>query len=357
MKIFNDYWGYQWKKRIVLAIIVTVALLSTFLYKDFFENLVNHNLESTQYEDNLYVSFIDVGQGKAIAIRFEDGKSVLIDCGPESESTKFFNFMDVKFFTNNVEAKLDYIIITHGDLDHIGNLNKIFNKYKVETLYLPVYFEFYLLNNKVNYSLGITPELLQNLDKHNPNIIFSNYGENICNQNYDLYFLAPLSDTFEETNSYSPILKLTYKQKTFIFTGDADIEVEEQVLEFYSPNQLKCDVLDIGHHGSKYSTGDNFLAATKPEYAVISVGQNNYGHPADDVLNRLYYSGVSQENIITTIDRGHVIFNVDESGNLTYETIEYLYNLKTNVPHILIITAIEIVCMFYIFKRQPQLGD
>lgn len=116
--------------------------------------------------------------------------------------------------------------------------------------------------------------------------------------------LAPNSNSYEEANNYSIVIKLMYKNTSYLFTGDAQKESEEEIISKYL-DILKCDVLKVGHHGSSTSTSVKFLEACSPKYGVISVGKDNsYNHPHKSVLNRLKKYGVK-------------IYRTDELGTIT----------------------------------------
>jgi competence protein ComEC len=120
--------------------------------------------------------------------------------------------------------------------------------------------------------------------------------------------LAPNSASYDDLNNYSIVLKLTYNGKSFIFTGDAEVDSEEEILA--KGYDLKADVLKVGHHGSTSSTSDEFLAAVSPEYAVICVGvDNTYGHPHQETLDKLNTEGIKIYR--TDLSGGTIQFVVD----------------------------------------------
>lgn len=341
---------YNFKLRLTVALLFSICLVSMYFIKFQFENLVNFMPKTFFYDNGLYVHFIDVGQGKAIAIRTDDGTNILIDCGKEIEKHKLFGYLEQNFFaSDNAEKVFDYFILTHSDSDHIGNSVEIFEKYEIKNCYRPKVYtpaeaELYGITN--SYQINNT-DLYSNfvnaLNNENCNVFYNFAGESICGINYIFEFLTPMQNAYSNSNSYSPIISLTYNYdilsemvktenldaepdtKKFVFTGDATLTTELEALN-YNASELKADVLDISHHGSNSSSTQDFLNAVNPEYAVISVGENNYGLPADEVSERLMLSGVNFEKIIRTDKLGTIIFHISPLGelNILYKTGTYL---------------------------------
>jgi beta-lactamase superfamily II metal-dependent hydrolase len=128
-------------------------------------------------------------------------------------------------------------------------------------------------------------------------------------------FYSPNESYYSDVNKFSPIIVLEYKNKRIMLTGDATIENEQQVLQNFTLPQV--DVLKLGHHGSNTSTSSELLAQINITYAVVSAGKNNsYGHPHQETINRLIYSGVSENNIFNTSVNGNILANITTSGYL-----------------------------------------
>ncbi|MCQ3035265.1 MAG: ComEC/Rec2 family competence protein, partial [Bacilli bacterium] len=192
------------------------------------------------------VYFINVGQGDSILIRNRT-HAVMIDTG----GNKTFD-MAVKtlipFLKKNHVYKLDALITSHDDFDHSGAKESLMKNYKVG--------EYINSQNKFPYTVG-----------------------DITLTNINTY------QTMDDNDS-SLVLTLNFMNRKWLFTGDASTTVEKFLID--KNIDIDCDVLKVGHHGSKTSTCDEFLKATTPDIAIISVGANNYyGHPNDEVINRL----------------------------------------------------------------------
>lgn len=192
------------------------------------------------------ISFINVGQGDSILIR-DKNVTVMIDTGGIS-SFDLAKEVTIPFLRKQKIYKIDCLIASHQDYDHIGAKNSLISNFSVRKY----------VESRDDFPLKVG------------NLTFNNY--NI----YD----------YNDENEKSLVLSLDFMGKNFLFTGDADIEIEKKILKD-NPN-LKTDVLKIGHHGSKTSSSYAFLETLHPEMCIISVGQNNkYGHPNEEVINRL----------------------------------------------------------------------
>lgn len=346
---------YNFKLRLIVALLLSLCLISFYFIKIQLENLINFASATVQFEDGLYVHFIDVGQGKAIAVRTDDGINFLIDCGKETEHQKLFGYLEQHFFESKTKKVFDYFILTHSDSDHIGNSVQVFEKYEIKNCYRPkVYTPEEAQNLGITNSYQINSSLLYSnfvnaLNEENCNVFYNFAGESISGDNYSFEFLTPMKDAYSNSNSYSPIIILTYnfdmaeeqqENIKFMFTGDATLTNENEVLENYDASELKVDVLDISHHGSGSSSTQNFLNAVEPNYAVISVGENSYGLPADSVFERLLLSGVDFQNVYRTDELGSVIFHISTGGNLN------ISNKKSDFLNLSFYSFFEIIISF-----------
>lgn len=247
----------------------SILLIITLLFK----GCTLFNSPNSNYTNNLIIHYIDVGQGDCILIQ-TDLKNLLIDSGSSDSKEKVVNYLD----SLNIRS-LDYVIATHPHEDHIGNMDTLIKKYSVKHFYSPK-----VITSSIDFENMVTALIDKNLKINviKTGIKSINLGEKIC---IDVF--SPSEDFLSENlNEYSPIIKLTFIDTSFIFTGDAE---ESNEISLTSKNyDLKCNVLKIGHHGSSTSSSEEFLKACNPDAAIISVGKNNsYGHPSKEVLNRL----------------------------------------------------------------------
>lgn len=251
-------------KRAIKPILI-IALVFTLLFA------ITVPLSAESY-NLLTVHFINVGQGDSILIQV-NGKNMLIDAGPKNSSKALLNYLNSK----NI-SKFDYVIATHPHEDHIGCMSFVINKYSINKFYAP----------KVTQSTKIFEQMIESLQNKNLNIIPINSSTTSIDlgPNTKATIYSPVSTSYDNLNNYSPVIKLTYFNNSFLFTGDAAFESEKEILQKNS--DLNADVIKIGHHGSATSTSTDFLKAVSPKIAVISVGKNNdYGHPSSETLSLL----------------------------------------------------------------------
>ncbi|MEK7505604.1 MAG: MBL fold metallo-hydrolase [Patescibacteria group bacterium] len=253
----------------------------------------------------LTVAFLDIGQGDSILIESPTGNRILVDAGPGkavlSELAEVLPWND---------RKLDILLGTHPDQDHVGGFVHI----------LPVYRTRYFLEPGVQKSTKIWDSLKLRVEEYGLKDIIVRRGYLIdLGGGVQLETLYPDRDVraVKDTNDGSIVAKLSYKDRTFLLTGDATLLVESRLLS-YASSELKSDVLKVGHHGSRTSSGDKFISAVSPDYAVISVGEkNSYGHPHPDVLSRLqkFVPG-----IFRTDKEGRILIKVSKEGEIIVET-------------------------------------
>lgn len=221
----------------------------------------------------LIVHYIDVGQGDSALIQINN-KNLLIDAGPKDAEDKVLSYIKAQGVT-----KLDYIIATHPHEDHIGGMATILKNFKVGEFIAP---KIYNPPNTSNFK-----DLISTLKTKNMKINVLNPGNHInLGESVQCQVLAPSNSLYDNLNNYSIVLKITYKNSKFLFNGDAEQESEKQILN--NGFDVSCDVLKVGHHGSKSSTGEDFLREASPKISIISCGKNNdYGHPHKATLDKL----------------------------------------------------------------------
>lgn len=236
--------------------------------------------QSFQENNFLKVNFFDVGQGDAILIRTPNRQKILIDGGPNNEIIYKLG-RNLPFY----DKEIDLVILTHPHADHLSGLIEVLKRYKVKKILstgivhtIPEYMEWL---EEVKRQ-GVTMEIAQARQ-------IINFDENV-----KLEVLYPLEDLtgerVENLNNTSIVSKLTFGKTSFLFTGDAEVEVEEKLIS--SGVDLTADVLKVAHHGSKNATSQEFLDKVEPQIAIIMVGaKNKFGHPSQRVINRLEKMG------------------------------------------------------------------
>jgi len=226
----------------------------------------------------LEVHYLDVGQGDSILIKLPNSQTMLIDAGGNSAADSVLNYLK-----NQGIKRLDHVIGTHPHEDHIGGLDVVINSLDIGNVYLP----------KVTHTSKSFEDLLLAIKKKDLKATEAKAGVELkIGEGVTAVFLAPTKSGYESLNDYSAVIKLTYGQTGFLFTGDAEEKSEGEMLQ-QSRTQLEADVLKVGHHGSVSSTSEPFLDAVSPEFAIISVGKgNDYGHPHQEIIKRLEEKGV-----------------------------------------------------------------
>ncbi|MGN1113586.1 MAG: ComEC/Rec2 family competence protein [Oscillospiraceae bacterium] len=292
------------------VIFICIATFLAILYGNSDKN-ENENASSTVKTGNTtsQVHFIDVGQGDSALITSE-GKNILVDTGERDSSNKLINYLNGIKSEQGGEFVIDYLIITHPHTDHMGEAADVLKAFEVKNIIMP------------KVASSVTPT----------NSTYKYFLQTVKSQGKKI--TAAKNDSFEfgsgkiemftpekqysDLNSYSTLVKFTDGDSSFLITGDCDFDEEDEILGY--GYDLSAKVLKVGHHGSRSSSGNSFLKAVSPRYAVISCGEgNSYGHPHKQLLNRLK-KYVSEDNIFITMNDGNIIFTTDGGKTLTADT-------------------------------------
>ena len=252
--------------------------------------------EPMEEPDVFEVHFIDVGQGDAILVVCNE-HAMLVDGGKSKQSDKIYSYL-----RNHGIDHLDYIVATHPDADHIGGLAGALNYAAVDVALSPV------LDNEI--------ETFQNfkkyLGKQNLSITISEAGDTYALGNAEVQVLGPREIVHEDNNN-SIVLKVIHGNNSFLLTGDAEEEEEQSILR--SGADIRSTVLKVAHHGSAHASSQQWLSKVSPQIAVISCGSDNeYGHPTEQVLNRLKDMNIP---VLRTDMHGDIIFQ-EVDGELRY---------------------------------------
>lgn len=262
-----------------LNLLLFLSVITILFVIGCFSNAINKNNKQENIPDvlkdpNFEIHYIDVGQADAALILCE-GHSMLIDGGNPDNSRKIAAYLkkcDV--------SHIDYIVCSHAHDDHVGGLPAALSVATVGAVYAPK-----TESNIKSYRSFKNKSLEKGLS-----IITPTPKDIITLGRSTVQFMGPIAENVTDLNNTSIVLKITYGKTSFLFTGDAEREEEQSIL---SQNfDLSSTVLKVGHHGSPDSTTYPFLREIMPQYAIISVGENSYGHPSDSVLSRLDDAGV-----------------------------------------------------------------
>ncbi|MCM1253699.1 MAG: MBL fold metallo-hydrolase [Clostridium sp.] len=234
---------------------------------------------------NMEVHFIDVGQGDCTLVKCGDN-AMLIDTGDDTQGTTVQNYLQKQGIT-----KLDYLILTHPDADHIGAAPVIITKFQINTVFVSNY-------EKDNKTYR---KLIQALDDKRLSYSTPKVGDSYALGDAQFTILAP-NKTYDSPNNASIALLLQNGDNKFLFSGDAEEEAESDILN--NGLSVSADVYQVGHHGSRTSSSQAFLNKVKPTYAVISCAEgNDYGHPHAPTLNTLRSMDIK-------------VFRTDEQGSI-----------------------------------------
>ena len=271
------------KHRIIELVILLVIMIAVSAAGAIYDRYQNEN--KVMPDGQMTVHFIDVGQGDSILIQCGT-HAMLIDAGDNSCGTKVQAYLK-----NKGVAKLDYVIGTHPDSDHIGGLDVIIYKFDCENVMMPD------CEKKTNtYRDVISAMKEKNYINTLPEV-----GKKYKLGDAEFTILAP-SKKYEDANNNSISIILQYGDRRFLFTGDAEEEEEQDIVN--AGISIDCDVYKAGHHGSRTSSSEELLNAASPAFAVISCGEgNSYGHPHARTLNEFRQRGIQ-------------VFRTDEQGTI-----------------------------------------
>lgn len=281
-------------KTSIVFIIIYYILLVSFIYFNkkrylvFLINLIIIIKIIPFFNTFANIIFLDVSQGDSMLyITKNQSKVYMFDTGGVRNKSVSDN--SLMYLKSLGISKIDYLILTHGDFDHMGDAINLVENFKVE---------------KVIFNCGVfndlEQELIKELDKKK--IKYYSCIKKLNIDNNKLYFLQ--TKEYDNENDNSNVIYFKYGTFKFLFMGDAGIEKEKDILEKYNISDVY--VLKVGHHGSKTSSDKKFIDEIKPKYSIISVGKNNrYGHPNKEVLNNL-----KQSKVYRTDQDGSILFKI-----------------------------------------------
>ncbi len=281
------------EQRLFITAVLLSILIVVLIPSGFFEKLFKE--ENPLPEGTLEVHFIDVGQGDGILIRTGDG-DIVIDAGTSSGEQDYLRYL--KSYGVNT---LEYLVLTHPHNDHIGGADLLLEELEVKRVVMP--------NTGCTTSVYLKVKGL--IEKSGAEVIYPKVNDSITLGAFTLTTLAPLSIKYDNYNDYSVVMRADYGDASFLFVGDAEAVSEKEILGSIPSYLIDCDVLKVGHHGSKTSSTKEFLLEVSPEYAVISCGENNeFGHPHDSVLKR--FAEIEEDGKLYRTDKnGHIVFVTD----------------------------------------------
>lgn len=276
---------------VVLIVVALCYLGYTYLAPMLGIGLTETGSETRQpvtLDEEMQLHVIDVGQGDSTLIMSKDG-IVLVDAGPGSAEDSLVEYLkDVGITT------IDYAIFTHPDEDHIGGADVVINNFEVKNVIMP----------NATKTTKTFEKMIEAIEQSNANVIEATSGASYTLGDIAFRILAPNKASYDATNNYSVVVKLTYGNNTFMLTGDAESESESEILAKYPASELRADFLKVGHHGSSTSTSTAFLTAVSPSIASISCGEDNkYNHPHRETIEKLQGANIKvyRTDLLSTI--------------------------------------------------------
>ena len=241
-------------------------------------------LTPEEYQE-LKIHFLDVGQGDSCFIELPNGETMLIDAAEQEYSDTISTYIMEQGYDT-----LDYVVASHPHSDHIGGMADVISSFNVKNFYMTEF-----ITTSTAYE-----RMLDEVEKSGAAVHNTMAGTIILDAPDILVEAVAPKELKDDCNNNSIVVKLTYGDNKFLFTGDAEKQEESDIW-----TNVKCDVLKVGHHGSSTSSSANFLKKVDPTYAVISWVGNKYGHPTESTLDRLYERNIQ---VFRTDLQGTIVF-------------------------------------------------
>lgn len=278
-----------YKPSIVIVILYFVIIYGIYRYKKFiylFFIVILIHFFYPYFNNNLEITMFDVGEGDSYLVSFPNNLgNILIDTGEDDGYSIMKNDI-IMYLKSKGIRKLDYVIISHGDKDHIGGLVNLINNFKVDMV----------IFNRGDKSL-LEEEDIGILNSMN--IKYDTFGDKIDIHGISLYFLN--DKIFDNENDNSNVIYFEYLKYKFLFMGDASSNVEDYIMSKYNISDISF--LKVGHHGSKTSSSKDFIDYVTPKISLISLGRGNiYGHPNKEVLENLNDSKIYRTDLDGSIN-------------------------------------------------------
>ena len=282
----------------VLGVLVVIGII---IFAYFYQDTNSDTETFIDVSGNFAVHFIDVGQGDSILIQSPENDFMLIDTGESDQYNKLSGYLD-----NFNVKEFKYIIFTHPHSDHIGSADKIVKNYDIENIIMP---------DAINKTQTFE-RLITEIENKNLEITPAVRGSKFNFGDAEFIILAPSSEEYKNLNNYSVVIQMIYGNTKFIFTGDAEKESENEIIEYCERNRfnISADVLKAGHHGSSTSSRQEFINLVQPSAAVIMCGKDNsYNHPNPQTVNRFESAGAE---VLRTDIYGDIVI-ISDGRNLS----------------------------------------
>lgn len=282
--------GSYGKKRYYTLIFVLAVLIAAFVYSTATKTSIHGGVTlEERAEDALRVHYIDVGQGDSELIELPNDEVMLIDAGENDKGGLVADYIRAQGID-----KIDYLVGTHPHSDHIGGLDTVIDELEIGKIYMP----------KASSDTKTFSDVLDAVERKGLSVNSAKAGVEVLNDgDLSVTFVAPVREAYKSLNNVSAVVKIVYKDSSFLFTGDAEEQAEGDITA-----DVRADILKVGHHGSSTSSSWDFLDRVKPSCAVISCDEgNDYGHPHAETLEKLS-------------DIGAAVYRTDLDGTVIIET-------------------------------------
>ncbi len=297
------------------------------------------------------VYYLDVGQASATLVILPSDRTMMFDTGSQESQANMLESVDLILSKNRL-SKIDILVLTHSDEDHIGGTVGLLKKYQVDFVYRPkvlstseseVFDERFKVVDSLVYKKAMDAVFIE----PNCQVEFTEDKLFVEKDECTVEFFTCKEDSYSDTNSYSPFIVVNYKEKVFMFCGDVTEQRETEIISELQAQDRKfnVDFLLVSHHGAKSSTSEAFLDVFKPTYAVVSAGDEL--HPTKAVLDRLNKSGV--EDIFCTKTDGMIAVSVLYSGAFIIKTMDKFIDFPLFICIIFVIGA---VWNFYLIDKK-----
>jgi len=294
-----------------------IKLLSLFTLLLFLTTTIQFSIPVQAANTNLKVHYIDVGQADSILIQ-QNGQNMLIDAGNNADDKLVVGYLKKKGV-----KKIDVLIGTHLDEDHIGGLDTVIKTFIIGKIYMP----------KITTTTKTYKDVVLAINAKKMKVSVPKVGEKFKIGTSECTIIAPNGNKYSAPNNYSIVSKVKYGSNSFIFMGDAEKISENEILK--NKINISANVIKIGHHGSNTSTSSAFLTKVNPKYAIISCGKaNSYAHPQQAVMTLLKSKKIpvyrtDQTGTIVATSNGKTISFDKKAGNYNIgSTIKKPTNLK-----------------------------
>lgn len=255
----------------------------------------------------LEIYCLDVGQGDSIFLQTPEDITVLVDTGGSTSSGNKAEYTILPFMLNKGIKTIDYLIITHFDGDHSAGAEYLINGGFVNNL---------IISKHYDRTQNFAQKTIKAAQENNIGLFWTKNCDILKLDELELKFIAPLNKVvFKNRNNNSIAFKLKYKDFEMFFAGDVEKDVEKAILKSTDNKKLNSDILKVAHHGSISSSSENIIKAVTPKEAVISVGNNDYGHPDGKILKRLNKYNIK-------------VWRTDQKGAIIIKTDGHKYNIR-----------------------------